>query len=1493
MNESTKDRHPFERLAEEFAERIRRGEHPSLTEYVERFPEHADDIRDLFPALALVEKFKPVRHDGDVSLVASVQAAHGNLPEQLGDYRILRYLGEGGMGVVYEAVRESLRSHVALKVMHPQYRNRPNYLRRFHTEARSAARLHHTNIVSVFDYGEHDGICYYAMQFVPGQSLDKVLDDIRQLRREKEGLDAGNAITLACQMESRLADSDVSLYDQGVCATSSQRKTVTLGLLTGRFATASADVSLGEAAPLRPSATAVGAVAEVASMGAATRGLLSDLRQAESSDTPPNEPSPSSGKGPDSESLPPQDTTSSLIGKADVRYYREVARLGAQVADALAYAHKRGVLHRDIKPPNLILDSLGNVWITDFGLAKFEDGDDLSQSHDLVGTLRFMAPERFRGVSDRRGDLYSLGATLYELLTFRPAFEGKDQLDLIHRVENDQPSPLRQLDRKIPRDLETIVLKSLAKDPNHRFGSAEEMAAELRRFVENRPIRSRPLPYYQQFWRWCKRNPWLATANVSAAALTTILAVVSTVAAWSYHKHLIALRFEKEKTERALQSAADAERQTQLRALDAFHSKLNEAKARRYSRQMGQRFGGLEDLAEAAATARELKLPRERFDTLRNEAIACMALPDLKPTGRVTTLPAGVIAWAFDSTMIRYALRFRDGTIQVRRVADDGEVARFSGRGERENYIVLSPDGRYLAATHYPGRELTVWDIERGTTVLNDPGSVTWGAKFSPDSRRVAVGHVHGEVVIYDLPSGRTGKWMRLPAKLIDLAFRPDGTQFAVLTNEAKNCVCSIFEAETGTVLRSITLARDGLVSIAWSSDGSAFATPCDDRKIYVWDAVTGARRAVLEGHTNIGLACAFDPSGAVLASNGWEGRLLVWDPVLGRQWLKLTGYGCDFARDGRFVVMSENKLITYEINAALEYRTVARAPSPPLDYFRVSIHRDGRLLALGTNGGVVLWDLARGTELAFMQIGLAWHSTFEPSGDLLTNSALGVWRWPVKSGSDHMEYHIGPPEQLALAGSDCLIDCDHSGRIVAVADHSEARVMTTDRLFRVGPLDDCRSVAVSPDGEWLATGVHNVSGGVMVWRIRDGTKEKQLPFDHGTGVAFSPDGKWLLTGISPCRLWSVETWEEARQIGGQGLCFSPDGGQLVVQEADATLRLVETETGRTLARLESPDASASGSTTFTPDGTRLVFSANQGPAVHVWDLRAIRKRLAAMGLDWDAPAYPEDDPYARSAAALPTLNVDYGKLAGHLTGMNEAPEKRIQSNTARLKQNPEDANAYHLRGHALVEVNRLSEGIDDFSEAIRLRPDDVHLLAIRGSIHQALKQYELAIADMEAALARQADQPPVRERLAQCCNNLAWYLANRLVPQRDLERALAFSQRAVELNPAQAMFVNSLGVVQYRAGRFADAIDTLERSLAAGRGQADGFDLFFLALSHHRQGQRAEARACFDRAVRRVRLQKNLSKQHLDELAAFRVEAEHALAGPPSVLPVDVFAPD
>ena len=229
--------------------------------------------------------------------------------------------------------------------------------------------------------------------------------------------------------------------------------------------------------------------------------------------------------------------------------------------------------------------------------------------------------------------------------------------------------------------------------------------------------------------------------------------------------------------------------------------------------------------------------------------------------------------------------------------------------------------------------------------------------------------------------------------------------------------------------------------------------------------------------------------------------------------------------------------------------------------------------------------------------------------------------RWPVRLDPERSEFRIGPPSQLPLPA-----ETGGSPRISTAASWRwPTMTMPTSRPrtgpIRVGPLDDCRYVAVSPDGEWLATGNHD-STGAQVWRIRDGARVTDLAVEGLVGVAFSPDGKWLMTSPSPCQLWAVGTWREERRISGEGRCFSPDGRLVVVMDANKALRLVEIESGRTVARLESPDSCAVAWATFSPDGSRLVVVTNDGPAVHVWDLRAIRRHLAAMGLDWDAPAY-------------------------------------------------------------------------------------------------------------------------------------------------------------------------------------------------------------------------------------------------------------------------------
>ena len=210
-------------------------------------------------------------------------------------------------------------------------------------------------------------------------------------------------------------------------------------------------------------------------------------------------------------------------------YWRSVARIGAQIADGLDYAHRHGVVHRDIKPSNLLIDVEGNAWITDFGLAKHREHGDLTRSGDVVGTLRYMAPEQFFGKADLRVDIYGLGVTLYELLTLRPAFPDTQQAALFRQKTTASPVAPRRINRRIPRDLETIVLKASAPEASRRYGTAGEFAADLQRFLEDRPIHARRSTPQERLWRWCRRNPAMALSSGTALVLLIAVFIVGVV----------------------------------------------------------------------------------------------------------------------------------------------------------------------------------------------------------------------------------------------------------------------------------------------------------------------------------------------------------------------------------------------------------------------------------------------------------------------------------------------------------------------------------------------------------------------------------------------------------------------------------------------------------------------------------------------------------------------------------------------------------------------------------------------------------------------------------------------------------------------------------------------------------------------------------------------------------------------------------------------------
>jgi YD repeat-containing protein len=452
MSEPPSDLDPVGKLAEAFLARCRRGERPSVTEYTQQYPELAEQIRDLFPALAMIEELGSA---GGPAPLADPAATRRDVPRQLGEYRLLREVGRGGMGIVYEAVQESLGRHVALKVFPEHGLLTATHLERFRREAKAVAQLHHPNIVPVFGVGESAGVHYFAMQFIVGQGLDVIVRELKQLRGE-----------------NGLTPPDPS----GPSADPSMAQ----GLLSGRWPSTSTPPDTQTWTP-------------------DSAAPASDTRV----------PTPA---------IP--DSMPETTGPSDAEYFRSVARMGLQVAEALAHAHQQGILHRDIKPSNLLLDAHGTVWVTDFGLAKAEGAEDLTTTGDIVGTLRYMAPERFSGWSDPRSDVYGLGITLYELMTLRPAFQDSNRPRLIERVLHDAPPRPRSLDPHIPRDLETIILKAIAKEPGDRYSSAAALAEDLRCFLAYRAIQARQATPLEQGWRWCRRNPAVAAL---AATLGLIL----------------------------------------------------------------------------------------------------------------------------------------------------------------------------------------------------------------------------------------------------------------------------------------------------------------------------------------------------------------------------------------------------------------------------------------------------------------------------------------------------------------------------------------------------------------------------------------------------------------------------------------------------------------------------------------------------------------------------------------------------------------------------------------------------------------------------------------------------------------------------------------------------------------------------------------------------------------------------------------------------------
>lgn len=1071
------------RILDEYLRAMEEGRPVSAAAIAALHPEIADRFLACVPVLELTNR-TAAEFNSRFDLSATAR---------LDDFELIRRIGRGGMGVVFEARQISLNRRVALKILPLDASLDDRRSGRFLVEARAAGRLHHPHIVPVFSVGRDQGLYFYAMRLIEGRSLADLIGEFRGETPAPDRTTVNNAADASPTPET--------MMDEGASGLS--------------------------------------------------------------------HPDPGTDADSESASRPPPAETSPR--------HRLAVDFGIQAADALEHAHRQGVIHRDVKPLNLMIDAQGNLWITDFGLARMEFDSDLTRTGDILGTLRYMSPEQHQADHsrvDHRTDVYSLGATLYELLTLRPVREATS-------LEPIEPRPPRAWDRSIPRDLETIVLRALTPDPEERYATAGDLADDLRRFREGRSIRARRAGLGNRARRWIGRHK----PFVASMAMVGPLALAAAAAAFS----MASKNRDHVRAERRAAYVRDVNQASQL----IRRNFINEAAdiLARHVPEPG------DDDNRTFAWRHLWRLAHIRPRLLEGHAGDVYHL-EYSPDGR-TLATAG-----------------QDGTARLWDAATGALVRAFEGHEGDVDWVTFSPDGETLATSGDDG-SVRLWSVrgEGPSTIIDQQVREVVAVVFTPDGRELISGDDAGRVRFWDVATGlERGAAPSLNTRIQSLAISPDGRTLATAAERPGLRLIDVQAPGRATDLPGFL----GVYCAAFSHDGRLVAggDKMGDLKIVAVDAPSSQPRA-MERPADFAFSIeglAFSPNDRALAACGRGGFLCVWDVETGRILrVHRSGrrrlWGVAFSPDGR-------TLAACGVDGAVELWDLGVAPGrettlPPLTInpaFPPLLGEKGLTVIDGEPAGplhLTTWDPttnqavnrreveAPPRDLVALSPDGSLVALYEAQGDPLLRIVSTTGRAsppPLEHPPELTPNGVGAKGASLLFsadGSHLAARVDYRGLFVWDASTGRLKAKVFDGVFQ--------SIAFSPRGNRLA-----IVGDGLLWilhlangRIDDHPNSGQ---GHPGPIAFAPDGQTIAVGFPNTKtlaFWRLDDPERGPTLlelpeGPLALAFSPGGRTLASAGALGGLNLINSAALAPIATLDAPRGPALA-LAFSADGLTLL----------------------------------------------------------------------------------------------------------------------------------------------------------------------------------------------------------------------------------------------------------------------------------------------------------------